>query len=131
MGATHGAKECHADSGHKVVWMAGPKGVAGFDTVDGTQHAVVEKAVEIERFVVHAFDDPRAPYPSVLAGNFAEMEDCVALVIAIGADPTVGGVVVGEGDRGGRALQGFRALPRGVASKISATNIHKVILSAP
>ncbi len=86
-----GAKECYADSMHQVVWTLGPKGVATFDAVDGRHRAVVPTDIQIDRFAVQAFPDPRAPYPSMAAGNFDEWSDCVALVVLINADPTVSG----------------------------------------
>jgi hypothetical protein len=78
---------------HQVVWTLGPKGVATFDAVDGKHRAVVPTDIKIDRFAVQAFVDPRAPYPSIAAGNFDEWTDCVALVVLITADPTVSGHV--------------------------------------
>jgi len=95
----NGADECYADAVHKVVWMIGSKGVATFDTVDGKHHLVAETDVSIELFAVQSYTDPTDPFPATNAGNVREVDHCVALVVSIGAEPTVGGVVVGEGDR--------------------------------
>jgi hypothetical protein len=93
-----GARECHADPMHQVVWMLGPKGVATYDAVDQGHRAVVPTDIKIDRFAVQAYVNPRAPYPDTAAGNFHARRDCVALVILINAEPTVSAGVVGDGD---------------------------------
>jgi len=98
-----GVDECDVDEYHRVVWILSRSKIAAYDPSDrkiypvATMTAPAELDFEFVWRVQYTAGPP--PFPMETAGSADGLENCVALVLVVGDEPTVGGAVVGEGDR--------------------------------
>jgi len=101
--AVPGVVGCDFDEDHGVVWLASARDLAAYDLSDGKVHPVTKGAVVVDDgdgliWRVRHSSAP-SPFPREVAGNADGLEHCVALVVDVDPRPSVGGMVVAEGDR--------------------------------
>lgn len=97
-----GATECDFDESHRVVWLISDKSISAYDPADGALHRIADGLAAPDDYGVSwqvQRDGHTKDYGIMTAGNVDGIDACVALVVAVGKSPSVGGAIIAEGDR--------------------------------